>query len=1055
MQYPRLTSAFSGILCWCLLLLLPSPGHNQNQPSADKRTTGYPDSVFQSLAFRCIGPYRGGRSAAVTGVAGKPNLYYFGSTGGGVWRTTDGGRTWGNISDPWFGGSIGAIEVAPSDHNVLYAGGGEKTVRGNVSYGFGVWRSTDAGQTWQFAGLPNSRHIARLRVHPNDPDVVYAAVLGDLFKGSQDRGVYRSRDGGKSWQRILFANEDAGAVDLCFDPANPRILYATTWRVRRTPYNLSSGGDGSALWKSTDGGDTWADISRNPGLPQTDTLGIIGVAISAANPQRVFAIVEAQTGGVFRSDDGGKTWIKTNEDRNLRQRAWYYTRIYADPQDADKVYVMNVQYHVSKDGGKTFQAKSAPHGDHHDLWIAPDDPRRLIIGDDGGAQISYDGGETWSTYHNQPTAQFYRVTTDNHFPYRIYAAQQDNSTVRILSRSYDASIDERDWEPTAGGESGHIAVDPLNNDIVYGGSYHGYLTRVDHKAMSARMINVWPEDNMGHGAEDAKFRFQWNFPLFFSPHNPKKLYAASNHLHATTDEGQTWQLISPDLTTNDKTRQRSSGGPITQDNTSVEYYCTIFAACESPREPGLLWTGSDDGLVHVSRDSGQTWSNVTPANLPKWCMVNSMEPDPFRNGGLYLAATAYKSGDFKPYLFHTDDYGKNWRQLNTGIPDGHFTRVVRADPVRRGLLFCGTESGLYVSFDDGKGWKPLRLNLPLTPITDLTIKNNNLIVATQGRSLWILDDLTVLHQFDENLVEKPLHIFEPTPAYRMPGVQTTGLKTAGINAPGGVSIHYFMADKPGDKDTIQADVLDQKGNVVRRYSTYPTEKPGDRRKPDQLKVKQGANNLIWDLRYTGAEKFEGLVLWSSRLRGPTAIPGDYRIRIRAKGHEAEQPIRILKDPRTTATDDHLQEQFNFVAGCSDKLSQIHAVIADIRLVRGQMNGLAEQLPKSNSMEMLRSDIKRIDSLMTDVEKTLYQTQNKSSQDPLNFPVRLNDKLANLMEIAAQGDFPPTRQDYEVKNMLFEQVNAKLAQWEQIKSRDLPALNRMIREQSVDVIRVRE
>ncbi|MDX2135703.1 MAG: glycosyl hydrolase [Saprospiraceae bacterium] len=1010
---------------------------------------------MQSLAFRCIGPYRGGRSAAVTGVAGKPNLYYFGSTGGGVWRTTDGGRTWNNLSDPWFGGSIGAIEVAPSDPNVLYAGGGEVTVRGNVSYGFGVWRSTDAGQTWQFAGLPNSRHIPRLRVHPNNPDVVYAAVLGDLFKGSPERGVYRSRDGGKSWERILFANEDAGAVDLSFDPTNPRILYAATWRVRRNPYSLSSGGDGSALWKSTDGGDTWVDISRNPGLPQTDTLGIIGVAVSAANPQRVFAIVEAKTGGVFRSDDGGKTWIKTNEDRNLRQRAWYYTRIYADPQDADKVYVMNVQYHVSKDGGKTFTAKNALHGDHHDFWVAPEDPRRLIIGDDGGAQISYDGGETWSTYHNQPTAQFYRVTTDNHFPYRIYAAQQDNSTVRILSRSDDASIDERDWEPTAGGESGHIAVDPLNNDIVYGGSYHGYLTRVDHKAKSERLINVWPEDNMGHGAEDAKYRFQWNFPLFFSPHNPKKLYAASNHLHASTDEGQTWQLISPDLTTNDKTRQRSSGGPITQDNTSVEYYCTIFAACESPREPGLLWTGSDDGLVHISRDAGQTWSNVTPAGLPKWCMVNSVEPDPFRNGGLYLAATAYKSGDFKPYLFHTDDYGKNWRQINTGIPEGCFTRVVRADPARRGLLFCGTESGLYVSFDDGKGWKPLRLNLPLTPITDLTIKNNNLIVATQGRSLWVLDDLTVLHQFDEKMVEKPLHIFQPEPAYRMPGVQATGLKTAGTNAPGGASIHFFMADKPGDKDTIGIDILDEKGNVVRKYATHPAAKPGDRRKPDQLKVKQGANHLIWDLRHTGAEKFDGLVLWSSSLRGPTAIPGDYRIRIRTKGHEAEQSIRIVKDPRTTATDDHLQEQFNFVAGCSDKLSQMHAAIADIRIVRGQMNGLAEQLPDNNAMQTLRSDIKRIDSLMTDVEKTLYQTQNKSSQDPLNFPVRLNDKLANLMEIAAQGDFPPTHQDYEVKNMLFEQINAKLAQWEQIKTRDLPALNRMIREQSVDVIRVRE
>ncbi|MBL7775431.1 MAG: glycosyl hydrolase, partial [Saprospiraceae bacterium] len=833
-------------------------------------------------------------------------------TGGGVWRTTDGGRSWENISDGFFGGSIGAIEVAPSDHNVLYAGGGDVTVRGNVSSGSGMWRSTDAGQTWKAAGLPRSRHIPRIRVHPTNPELVYAAVLGDLYQSSDERGLYRSKDGGKNWERILFANADAGAVDLCMDPTNPRILYASTWRVRRTPYSLSSGGSGSALWKSTDGGDTWTELTRNDGLPQKDTIGIIGVAVSPANPQRVWAIVEAENGGVFRSDDGGKKWSKLNDDRSLRQRAWYYTRIYADTRDEDKVYVVNVAYHVSKDGGKTFSAKNAPHGDHHDLWVAPDDPRRLIIGDDGGAQVSYDGGDTWSTYHNQPTAQFYRVTTDNDFPYRIYVAQQDNSTLRIRHRTDGGYITESDWESTAGGESGHIAVDPNNNDIVYGGSYHGYLTRVDHARRTSRTINVWPEDNMGHGAEDARYRFQWNFPIFFSPHDPRKLYAASNHLHLTTDEGQSWQTISPDLTTNDRERQKSSGGPITQDNTSVEYYCTIFAACESPYEPGLLWTGSDDGLVQVSRDGGANWANVTPAGLPKWCMINSVEPDPFRKGGLYLAATSYKSGDYRPYLFHTADYGRSWRKIVDGIAPEHFTRVLRADPKRRGLLYCGTEAGMYLSFDDGANWRPFQLNLPIVPITDLAVKNDNLIAATQGRSLWMIDDLTVLHQAEGVFYGKNLHLYQPMPSYRMGGRQGRNLKTAGANHPGGVMIHFYLNGKPGEKDTLTLEILDAAGAVVRSFSNQ-------NKKEDKLtELKAGGNRFVWNLRYPDIKKFEGLILWSTGLGGPTAMPGNYRVRLRLNGAAEEQPFTLLPDPRSEARLEDFAAQFTFVKACADK-----------------------------------------------------------------------------------------------------------------------------------------
>ncbi len=656
------------------------------------------------MEWRCIGPFRGGRSAAVTGVPGRPNLYYFGSTGGGVWKTENGGQTWENISDGYFGGSIGAVEVSKSDPNVIYVGGGEKTLRGNVSYGYGVWKSVDGGETWKNVGLNNSRHISRIRIHPDNPDIAYTAVIGDIYKPTPERGVYRTTDGGKSWDRVLFANDQAGAVDLILDPNNPRIMFASTWRVKRTPYSLESGGEGSALWKSTDSGETWTNISSSKGLPE-DLLGIIGITVSPVNSKRVFAIIEAKDGGVFRSDDGGKNWSRVNESRSLRQRAWYYSRIYADTKDEDIVYVVNVAYHRSKDGGKSFEAFSAPHGDHHDLWIAPENNQRMIIGDDGGAQVSVDGGKNWSTYYNQPTAQFYRVTTDNHFPYRIYGAQQDNSTVRILHRTEGGSIGPDDWEPTAGGESAHIAVDPGNNEVVYGGSYGGFLTRVDHSNEQVRAVNVWPDNPMGYGAEGMKYRFQWNFPIFFSSHNPKKLYAASNHLHTSTNGGQSWEVISPDLTRNDSSKLISSGGPITKDNTGVEYYCTIFAAVESLHEEGVIWTGSDDGLVYITKDGGQNWTNVTPSGLPEWIMINSLEVDPFNKGGLYLAATMYKSGDYSPYLYRTLDYGNTWEKITEGIDKGHFTRVIRADPGRKGLLYCGTESGMYISYDDGQSWQ--------------------------------------------------------------------------------------------------------------------------------------------------------------------------------------------------------------------------------------------------------------------------------------------------------------------------------------------------------------
>ena len=733
------------LFIWSMLMLF-SPSLLQGQKRKKTTKPLYDSAQYAALSYREIGPFRGGRSAAVVGVPGEPDLYYFGATGGGVWKTEDAGETYRNISDGYFGGSIGSIAVAPSDPNVIYVGGGEVTVRGNVSSGNGIWKSEDAGKTWQYAGLPQSRHIPRIVIDPQNPQIVYAAVLGNIYKPTPQRGIYKSTDGGKNWTKIHFVNPHAGAVELVMDPSNPRVLYAATWRMQRTPYSLSSGGEGSALWKSTDRGKTWQEISNNEGFAK-GTLGIMGITVSPVNSQRVWAIVENQKeGGVYRSDDGGTRWKKVNDSRALRQRAWYYSKIYADTQDENGVYVMNVAYHHSTDGGKTFTAHRAPHGDHHDLWIAPENNQRMIIADDGGAQVSFDGGSRWSTYHNQPTAQFYRVTTDNAFPYRIYAAQQDNSTIRIRHRSTGRNITEKDWEATAGGESAHIAIDPTDNDIVYGGSYGGYLTRVNHHNQTARGINVWPDNPMGYGAEGMKYRFQWNFPIVFSRHNPKRLYTFSNHVHVTENQGQSWDIISPDLTRNDPERLKSSGGPITQDNTGVEYYCTIFAADESPLQEGLLWVGSDDGLIHLTRDGGKNWSNVTPKNMPEWMMINSIDPSPFDPGTCYVAGTRYKMGDFRPYLYKTTDYGATWEKIDHGIPNEHFTRVVRADPAKKGLLYAGTENGMYVSFNDGQLWEPFQQNLPLVPITDLTIKDHSLIVATQGRSLWMIDDLTVLHQ---------------------------------------------------------------------------------------------------------------------------------------------------------------------------------------------------------------------------------------------------------------------------------------------------------------------
>ena len=987
------------------------------------------EPYYDALAYRLLGPFRGGRSAAVTGVPNKPNLFYFGATGGGVWKTEDGGRKWKNISDGFFGGSIGAIAVSTDDPNVMYVGGGESTVRGNVSSGYGVWKTENAGQSWEHIGLKKSRHIPRIVIHPRDHNTVFAAVLGNIYKPTADRGIYKSTDGGKTWEKKLFVNENAGAVDLIIDATNPRILYASTWNLRRTPYSLSSGGDGSALWKSIDSGETWTEISKNEGFAK-GILGNIGVTVSPVNNNIVWAIVENKDkGGVYKSTNGGETWKLINSERKLRQRAWYYSRIYADPQDAEVVYVLNVRYHKSTDGGKTYSTFNAPHGDHHDLWIAPENPKRMVMGDDGGAQTTYDGGETWSTYHNQPTAQFYRVTTDDSFPYRIYAAQQDNSTIRISHRNEGWNIDEDDWEETAGGESAHITIDPENNDIVYGGSYDGFLTRYNHKTKTIRSVSVWPDNPMGHGAEDMKYRFQWNFPMFFSKHNTKKLYTFSNHVHVTTNEGESWSVLSPDLTRNDSTKLKSSGGPITQDNTSVEYYCTIFAAAESPIKEGLLWTGSDDGLIHVSRNDGETWENVTPKGMPEWMMINSIEPSVYNEGTCYVAGTKYKTGDFEPYLYKTNDYGKSWKKITNGIPSEHFTRVLREDPIKEGFLYAGTETGIYYSHNEGTYWQPLQLNLPIVPITDLAVKNNNLIVATQGRSLWILDDLSLLHQALD-IDNKENILFKPKDTYRIGGSSNDKSLTTGTNHPSGV-ITYFYVKNPEEKE-IKLSYLNSKNDTIKTVST--------KNKKDKFKVKEGSNNYVWNTRGKSAENFEGMILWWASLNAPKAVPGNYKVVLSVEDENYTQSFDIVSNPNSETDVVGMQKQFDFITDINDTVDNAHKSIKKIRAINKQLTAFQEQYKDDERVEELKEKAKKLSEDFSEIEKALYQTQNKSGQDPLNFPIKLTNKLGHLNSLVGMGDFPPTLQDLAVKDELTRKINLELEKFNALVSDEIKMFN---------------
>ena len=996
-----------------LSLLIVFPTQSQGQPVT------YDSSLYSALEYRSIGPFRGGRSAAATGVPGNPNLAYFGATGGGVWRSTTGGASWENISDGFFGGSIGAVAVSTWDQNVIYVGGGEKTVRGNVSHGYGMFRSLDAGETWESIGLTDSHRIPRIRIHPKNPDLVYVAVMGHLSGPNEERGIFRSDDGGESWEKILYINDEVGFVDLVMDPSNPRVMYASAWRVIRTPYSLESGGPGSGIWKTTDGGDSWSEITgKDNGLPE-GTLGISGVSISPVNPRRVFAIVEAKEGGVFRSDDGGESWSRINSDRSLRQRAWYYTRIYADSQNEDLVYVLNVRFWRSKDGGRTYESISTPHGDHHDLWVDPDDNQHMIIADDGGAQVTFDGGANWSTYYNQPTAQFYRVTTDNHFPYRIYGAQQDNSTVRILHTSNGRN--EREWEPTAGGESGWIAPKPDNPEIVYGGSYGGYLTRVNHDSGERRAVNVYPDNPMGHGVEGMKYRFQWNFPILFSQHDHDVLYTAGNHLFRSTSEGQSWEIISQDLTRADSSKMGPSGGPITKDNTGVEYYATIFAVAESMHDPNVIWVGSDDGLVHLTQDGGDSWSPITPEGMPEWMQINEIVAHPFEEGGAYMAGTRYKLDDFSPYLYRTTDYGETWVKITKGIDSHHFTRSIQPDHVRPGLLYAGTESGMYVSFDDGANWTSFQLNLPVVPITDLDWKNNDLVIATQGRSFWVLDDLSLLHQLSPEVAESKIWLFESSPLVRGEG--------------NSVALRYYLDEDIPDSVDLVIRILESDGIEIRSFDTG-------------VSRQAGGHTFRWNTRYEDAESFDGLIMWAGGVQGPRAVPGMYRARMVIDGDSLEVPFEIKADPRSSSSQEDLQAQFDFLLGIRDKLTETHEAIKRIRSVRSQIQTLTK---REDIGDEIKEAAKELVDAITLIEEALYQTRNQSRQDPLNYPIRLNNKLAAVGGNASIGDYRPTDQAIAVRDDITSRIDVQLTALSEILSNELPALNESIRESGVPAV----
>jgi photosystem II stability/assembly factor-like uncharacterized protein len=1030
-------------------------------PFVGRAQAVYDSTVFAGLTWREIGIFRGGRTVAVAGSAARPREYWMGTTGGGVFKSTDGGDTWTAAADKYFGGTIGAFGVSASNPDIVYVGTGEFAIRGNVSRGDGVFKTTDGGKTWTALGLGGTRQIARVRVHPTNPDIVYVAAQGDPFGPSADRGVYKSTDGGKTWNKVLFRNDSTGAADLILDPANPDVLYATLWQTRRRPWTLTSGGAGSGIFKSTDAGAHWTELTHNPGLP-TGMLGNMGITVSPVKPSRVWALIEADSGGVYRSDDGGATWSWINHDHKLRVRAWYYMKIYADPKDSNEIYATNVIFYRSKDGGRTFQQINVLHGDTHDLWIAPNDPERMIMGDDGGATVSINGGTTWSD-QDFATAQFYHVATTNHFPYKVCGAQQDNSGVCGPSR-WPGGIDRSQWYDVSG-ESGFIQARPDTPDVTFGGDNSGFLIRIDHRTGMGQIVNPWPDAPDGHPASEGKYRFQWTAPLLISPHDPNTMYIGGNVLFKTTNEGKSWTAVSPDLTRHDPATLGPSGGPITLDQTTAEYYATIFALAESPLVKGLIWVGSDDGLIHLTRDGGLHWANVTPAGFGDFTRVSIIEPSHYAPGTAYVAANRYQMQDESPYIYKTTDYGKTWSKLVTGIPATEFARSVREDPVRRGLLFASTERGVYVSFNDGALWQSLRRNLPIVPVHDLAIKDGDLIAATHGRSFWILDDISPLEQLTDSTLAAGGHLYRPRSPYRLDWGQSGGFgdnpaHPVGKNPPSGAVIYYSLKTA---NQTITLDVLDSAGAVIRAFSSAQdslaradslagevskkartdslhqagitdstkvdsilgdTVKDDDQPWPHRpapqprLPNKAGLNRFAWNLRYPSAQSFWGIR--DIATDAPMALPGRYRLRLHVGNETYVQPLVVRPDPRGHATPAALAQQFRLLRQIRDTVNAATSTIVALRNTRAQLD---DRIPKLSGEAVTRAQALR-DRLWA-AEDSLYQGRLQDVEDELVYAGRPVERISSLFGMAESADGRPPQQVYDVYAMFAPALQQEL------------------------------
>ena len=1013
-----------GILASSILLVTLSLTAQKAKPQAlpAKQIFDYQKN-FESLQYRNIGPTRGGRSTAVAGIPSQPNVFFMGATGGGVWKTDDGGNSWNNITDGQIAvGSIGSIRVALSDPNVIYVGTGSADPRGNVSIGKGIYKSTDAGKTWILSGLEKGGQIGRIEIHPQNPDVVFAAVLGNPFAYNAERGVYRSKDGGKNWERVLFINDKTGAMDLVMDPNNPRILYAGMWEVQRKPWTLIDGGLDGGVYQSKDGGDTWKKLTN--GLPD-GILGKIGITVSPANSERVWVLVEApddSKGGLFRSEDGAKSFKRINGDRELRTRHWYYTHIFADPKDQETVYVNNVNFWKSIDGGNSFSRIRVLHGDCHDLWINPNNTSTMIHSNDGGAHVTYNAGKTWSSIYTFPTAEFYRVEVDNDFPYRVYGCQQDNSSISVSS-AVRGGRGTSDWL-TWGGEAGHVAVDPRSG-VIYSGEYSGQLFRYDVKNGHSRSVQDYPQLHDGLPLHQVKYRFQWNAPVTISPHNADVLYHCSQYVHKSLDGGQSWQVISPDLTLNKKEYQELPGGPVQIDYTGVENFNTIFVMEESPLVANELWVGSDDGLVQLSKDGGKTWNKITPSGIPSLATVNSIDISRHKKGKAYVTVHNYRLGDFKPYLFKTEDYGATWTSITTGIPEDFFTRVVREDPNREGLLFCGTEFGMFISMDDGRNWSPFQLNLPRVPITDFLFKNKDLVISTQGRSFWILDDLSAIEQWKPETSDAAFTLFSPRTAVR------SQLNTG----PRGVEIQYFLKLKPDSLASLKLEIIDATGSVRKVYAS----KTDTKLKQNKIDLKQGLNRMVWNFTYDAPAITPGTVFGYGNPGGVVAAPGVYKLRATIFGSTHETSFAISKDPRWTVTDADLQAQYELSVKAAQEMNRVHLAIRKIKSIKKQTNDLMEKLGEEKKLQIAATG-KDLNSKLTSLENLLTQTKSKAGQDPINYPPMFDEQWNWLLQLLNDQDAKPNTGCYQLFDDLKKQTDIYMQQYEEIVANQLKLFN---------------